>query len=227
MAGSRMTAARVTAGAVFLSNSSHFPPMLYSNVVKPVAFPPGRARLPTIPAPTGSGTITNTIGNVRVKCNSGGAVALPVATMTSGAQGNQFNRISPYALGITCRPSDFDPHVSSHSPTQFLQTLHECCETGLCNRTLRACGHHNADVQHSFRLLRTRGERPSDCYCAPEERDEFAAVHSMTSSARAMIVGGTVRPSTLAARKLTTRSNLIGACTGRSATFSPFRMRST
>jgi glutathione-regulated potassium-efflux system ancillary protein KefC len=51
--------------------------------------------------------------------------------------------------------------------------------------------------------------------------------HSITSSARASKLGGTARPITRAARRLTTRSNLTGACTGRSAGFSPLRMRST
>src|SRR6516165_2857078 len=51
----------------------------------PVALPPGRARLSTNPAPTGSGTITNTIGMVRVACSNGAAPALPVTRMTSGA----------------------------------------------------------------------------------------------------------------------------------------------
>ena len=55
-AGSRRTAARVTPGAISLSSSSHFPLMLNSNSMKPVALPPGRARLTTKPAPTGSVT---------------------------------------------------------------------------------------------------------------------------------------------------------------------------
>ena len=60
--------------------------MPYSNIVNPVALPPGRARLATKPAPTGSMTITNTIGTVRVACSNGATVAVPVAaTMTSGA----------------------------------------------------------------------------------------------------------------------------------------------
>ncbi len=50
MAGSRRTAARVTRGAICLSSSSHFPLMLYSKFMKPVALPPGRARLSTKPA---------------------------------------------------------------------------------------------------------------------------------------------------------------------------------
>src|SRR5262245_55101356 len=44
--GSRRTATRVTSGAISLSSSSHFPPMLYSEIMKPVVLPPGRARLP-------------------------------------------------------------------------------------------------------------------------------------------------------------------------------------
>jgi hypothetical protein len=34
---SRRTAARTTPGAICLSNSGHFPAMVYSNVMKPVA----------------------------------------------------------------------------------------------------------------------------------------------------------------------------------------------
>src|SRR5262245_659251 len=51
--------------------------------------------------------------------------------------------------------------------------------------------------------------------------------HSITSSARASSVGGTSRPSALAVLRLIASSYLVGACTGRSAGFSPLRMRST
>src|SRR5262245_46530990 len=51
--------------------------------------------------------------------------------------------------------------------------------------------------------------------------------YSITSSARASTDGGTVRPSALAVLRLITSSYLVGACTGRSAGFSPLRMRST
>ena len=51
--------------------------------------------------------------------------------------------------------------------------------------------------------------------------------HSITSSARASSVGGTVRPSALAVLRLIDSSYLVGACTGKSAGFSPLRMRST
>ena len=51
--------------------------------------------------------------------------------------------------------------------------------------------------------------------------------YSMTSSARASSCDGTSRPSALAVFMLITNSYLVGACTGSSAGFSPFRMRST
>jgi tripartite-type tricarboxylate transporter receptor subunit TctC len=51
--------------------------------------------------------------------------------------------------------------------------------------------------------------------------------YSITSSARASSDGGTSRPSVLAVLRLRIVSYLVGACTGRSAGFSPFRTRST
>ena len=58
-------------------------------------------------------------------------------------------------------------------------------------------------TQRSSRgVLCTRGERPRNCRAA-EECDELAPFHySITSSARASSVGGTVRPSALAVVKL-------------------------
>ena len=51
--------------------------------------------------------------------------------------------------------------------------------------------------------------------------------YSITLSARASSVAGTVRPKAFAVFMLITSSYLVGACTGRSAAFSPLRMRST
>src|SRR5262245_5248362 len=73
-------------------------------------------------------------------------------------------------------------------------------------------------------LLRARRDRPRRR--TTEQRDESAALHSITSSARASNIGGTVRSSALAVLKLITSSYLVGTCTGRSAVFSPLRMRS-
>src|SRR5262245_11405191 len=51
--------------------------------------------------------------------------------------------------------------------------------------------------------------------------------HSITSSARASSVGGTLRPRTFAVVRLMTRSNLVGCSTGISAGFAPRRILST
>src|SRR5262249_31611261 len=67
-----------------LSSSSHFAPIAYSNAVNPVVLPPGRAKLLTKPAPTGSGAATKTTGTERVApCNALTPTA-PSASMTSG-----------------------------------------------------------------------------------------------------------------------------------------------
>src|SRR5712671_2396476 len=58
---------------------------------------------------------------------------------------------------------------------------------------------------------------------APQQFNSY----STTSSARASSDGGTSRPSALAVLRLITSSYLVGVCTGRSAGFSPLRMRST
>src|SRR5262249_39683981 len=78
---------------------------------------------------------------------------------------------------------------------------------------------------HTLTLLRPRRERPRRR--AAEQRHERAPFHSITSSARATRVAGTSRPSALAAFRLSTNSNLVGCCTGRSAGLAPLRMRST
>lgn len=73
-------------GAICLSSSSHFPLVPYSNRVNPVVLAPGRERLATYPAPTGSVTFTKTIGTVRVAFCSA-AKAEPLLTrMTSGVR---------------------------------------------------------------------------------------------------------------------------------------------
>ena len=61
-----------------------------------------------------------------------------------------------------------------------------------------------------------------------EQRDDLPpSNHSITSSARASTIGGTSRPRALAVFRLITISYFVGTCTGRSAGFSPLRMRST
>jgi hypothetical protein len=83
------------------------------------------------------------------------------------------------------------------------------------------------------RLLFTDRVQPGDIaaglLCANRDHSHRTKrqAYSITSSARASSAGGTVMPSALAVFMLMTSSYLVGACTGRSAGFSPLRMRST
>src|SRR5262249_15733662 len=73
-------------------------------------------------------------------------------------------------------------------------------------------------------LLRPRHERPG-CRCAAESQDELAPLHSITSSATPSNLSGTSSPSAFAVLRLITNSNFVGCMPGRSAGFSPFRIR--
>ena len=74
-------------------------------------------------------------------------------------------------------------------------------------------------------LHRTAG--PYICAISDQSAAQQKATYSITSSARASSVGGTSRPSAFAVLRLMTSSYLVGACTGRSAGFSPLRTRAT
>src|SRR5262249_22122992 len=92
----------------------------------------------------------------------------------------------------------------------------------------RGCGHQHTDHRQFSLLLCAHRERAS-CCCrrAADERDELAASHSITSSARCRNGSGIVRPSVFAVLRLTTSSNLADSWTGRSAGLAPLRIRST
>src|SRR5262249_42139671 len=76
------------------------------------------------------------------------------------------------------------------------------------------------------RLLRARRERPRR-HRAAKERDELASFHSITSSARASRLSGTVRPRAWPVWGLIPTWSLVGAGPGGSAGFSLLGMRST
>src|SRR5262249_40070718 len=111
-------------------------------------------------------------------------------------------------------------------PPEVLKPLSERRKAGLCLRVVLAVANEHSDPTQLGRLLRAGRERPRRRSPA-EQRDELAPPHSITSSASASSGGGTVRPSIRAVLRLIASSYFTGACTGRSAGFSPLRMRST
>src|SRR5262249_19222961 len=125
--------------------------------------------------------------------------------------------------GIGRGPARVDPHVAADAPARLLETLQERPDAGLKFRIVRSRGQENADETHPLALLRARRERPRRS--AAEQRDERAAFHSITSSARASNVGGRSIPSAFAVFRLMTSSNFVGCWTGRSAGLAPFKIR--
>ena len=119
----------------------------------------------------------------------------------------------------------FDLNVTPFDPPQIAHTKSESLDASLRFRVLFVDANQNADPPHPLGL-RASDERKCDRSGA-NYLDELAPPHSITSLAVASSDGGTVRPSALAALRLMTNSNFVGACTGRSAGFSPLRMRST
>src|SRR5205823_8823332 len=176
-----MIAKRRILGTISRKISTRLPARSVPWSDRPVTLSPGRPRLATRPAPTGSPAAANTIGRDSVTLD----------------------------------------------PAAFAQSLHKGGDpTAVERRCIRA---QETDGRPRARLLCARRERP--CRCAAEKRDELAAfelsAHSITSSARASSIDGISRPSALAVLRLITDSYLVGACTGRSAGFSPLRTRST
>src|SRR4029079_1223980 len=106
------------------------------------------------------------------------------------------------------------------NPTQLLKGF---CESRIAflgigagfNRTARE---HPDPPRRS--LLRTRRHWQRRRRTA-EQRDELAALHSITSSARPISGSGMVRPRALALFRLMINSTLVACWTGRSAGFSP------
>jgi len=201
-------------------SSTHLPANPYSGLVKPVALPPGRARFATKPAPTGSTACANTIGTVRVACSKGVAAGMPLAKTTSGESATNS---AACLRKLSASPPPQRRSIRTLRPTAQPASCNRR-ETRLSFRVVRGEIHEHADAAHTLALLRARRQRPRRR--ATEQRDELApATHSSTSSVRASRPGGTSMPSAIAVARLITRSNFVDCTTGRSAGFSPLRMR--
>src|SRR5262249_2807165 len=140
---------------------------------------------------------------------------------------DQFFGVSTTAVEIRSAPAVIDSHVVTDGPSQLRQRLHECSDAGLCFLVVCDLGHEHADPPHALAsLLRPHRERPRGRRAA-EQRDELASPHSITSSARAMRVGGMAKRILEAVLRLMISSNSVASCTGKSAGLAPFRIRST
>src|SRR5258706_3446058 len=106
-----------------------------------------------------------------------------------------------------------EPHIATLNPAQLRKPI------ALKEMIRWVATQQYPDPPHPAVLLSARHEGP--CCRPAEPRDESPPSHSITSSARASSVGGTVRPSASAVLRLIMNSNLIGCITGRSAGLIP------
>src|SRR5262249_47452893 len=118
------------------------------------------------------------------------------------------------SIVLLLRPTVFDRDALTLAVAGFQKTLSKSRQPR--SKTLGRPGTEITDYRQRT-LLRARRQRPKKRRRrrrAADERDERAASHSITSSARASRFGGTSRPSTLAAWALITSSILVDCTTG-------------
>src|SRR5215471_16594618 len=138
----------------------------------------------------------------------------------------QLLRIGPDPAQVSTGISMLGSDIAVLGPPERLEPLPKRNNAGQYFRIVHDVWMEEHDATHARRLLRARCERPCGRRAA-EQRDEVAALHSITSSASCWRCKGTSRPSALAVLRLVTSSNLVGCMTGRSAGFSPLRIRPT
>ena len=175
MAGSRRTATRVTLGAISLSSSSHFPPMLYSKVGEAggVAARPRQAL-----DEAGADRIGDDARTRSARCGSPAAMAATVGAASGEddvrRERDQFRRVSANARRHRSRPS------GSRSARCGRSVQPNCCspctkrrDAGLHSGSSAATVMSTPMRRIALALLRARRERPRRRRAA-EQRDELA-----------------------------------------------------
>src|SRR5262245_29548834 len=129
----------------------------------------------------------------------------------------------PEARGVAIGITILDDKSLPRNVTQLTHPGHECGNSADLVRGRNQRKHSDA------RLLPGRADRhrPRSRRAAEQRDDIPAGAHSITSSARASKVTGTLMPSAFAVIRLTMRSNLVGCSTGMLAGFTPRRILST
>src|SRR6266540_641860 len=136
---------------------------------------------------------------------------------------DQLCDVRPQCFGISGGPPLIDLDIAALGPPQLSKHLPKRRETDLRIRIALFASHQHADAPHPLGLLRARRQWPRGR--AAEQRDELAAVHSITSSAATSSLSGTVRLSAFAVLRLMPNSNFTVCWTGKSPGLSPFRIR--
>src|SRR5262245_61797596 len=224
LSGRWRIAIRTACGMTSLSSSSRFTVSSVDSMESPVVLPPGRARPATRPLPKGSDAAPMTMG-MFCCCLRRADRRYTAGHDDIDFRAQEIANQRGYRFDVIAIVAKLVGNVAPFDITEVAHPAHEFLAEWIVARGSRP------DVPDTRRLarrvlLRAHRERPRDSSTA-DKRDECAALHSITSSAATSSLSGTVSPSALAVLRLITSVNLVGACTGRSAGFSPLRMRST
>ena len=163
-------------GSVSFSNSNRLPKISPpASTASPVTFPPGRARLATSPALTGSRPVVMTIGMVVVAFMAATVIGLIPVTNDVHAEPDQVcgKRRQPFhlAVGEAVLDDDILANAVAEAPQALFERFNEM------ERLLPGRDRQVSDpVDPPCRLLRTRGQRPRRRRAA-EKRDELAPSH--------------------------------------------------
>jgi hypothetical protein len=115
------------------------------------------------------------------------------------------------------------PRNSKVTRSSLMPRNHACDQPPASARGFQGFDHKSLRTRF---YARNRRSSPPSKWATAEGAGSLQP-HSMTSSVRARIAGGTVRPSALAVFRLTTSSNVVGCWIGRSAGAAPLRILST
>src|SRR5215472_9652180 len=131
---------------------------------------------------------------------------------------NKFGRQLRQSIVLVLGGAVDDCYVLALHIADVFEAQAECAQT--VGHRGRRSGVEQPNHRHCW-LLRARRERPRRR--AAEQRDELAAAHSITLSARNTREGDTSKPMPFAACRLIANSNVVGCSTGTSLGFSPLK----
>src|SRR5215471_5490109 len=171
LSGFQRTATRDTVGTISLRISSRFAASSVERNVMPVTLAPGRARLATRPAPTGSPAATITMGIVDVAGPSGGidrGVAsrhdhVHLALDQPGGENVDSPRLSLAERILDREVSPLDVAKLAQGAAPRLQVRF---------RELGGASPEHSDVRHFVRRLRLDSERRSEEAHGQEDRED-------------------------------------------------------
>jgi hypothetical protein len=116
--GLARTATRASPGTASFSSSTCLPASSVPTKLRPVTFPPGRAKLATRPVATGSAGTVMTMGTVVVTCFAASAVSVLETTMTS--------TLRRTSSSTTARFASIRSPACRRSMTMFRCSAHPC-----------------------------------------------------------------------------------------------------